>query len=251
YSLPTSSSSVEVESRSSEDGSLPVEVESPPEDDEPPPKDDESPPRDDESPPGDDESPPRDDESPPIEGSLLEGSSPRGGSESSPLPGWHSQVYFCFPPSAPFPPPPIVSDFGPESEELLEPLSRRLIEVESNPLPPRLLPFAGLQVHVSVVCDEESDMSMLGSESPPKPGLEPPPPVAPVLLLPLPVLGVGVSRAAMLLAFSMAGMALAAARLSAMARKEIEMGCMMEKEVARGVMKKSALFVYPWPAGKR
>lgn len=92
-------------------------------------------------------------------------------------------------------------------------------------------------------------MSMPESESPPRPGLEPP--VEPVLLLPLPVLGGEASRAAMPLAFSMAGMALTAARLSAMARKEIEMGCMMEKEVARGVMKKSALFVYPWPAGKR
>ncbi len=87
-------------------------------------------------------------------------------------------------------------------------------------------------------------MSMPESNSPPGPGLLPP--VAPVLLLP--VLEGVASYAAMLLAFSMAGMALAAARLSAMARKEIKMGCMMEKEV---VMKKSALFIYPWLAGKR
>ncbi len=88
-------------------------------------------------------------------------------------------------------------------------------------------------------------MSVLESESPPGPALEPA--VAPVLLLLLPVLEGRASHAAMPLAFSTAGMALAAARLSAMAREEIEMGCMMEKEV---MMKKSALFVYPWPAGK-
>lgn len=71
------------------------------------------------------------------------------------------------------------------------------------------------------------------------------------LVLPLPDLGGRGARAAMPLAFSMAGMALAAARLSAMAKNEIEMGCMMEEEVARGVMTRGALFVYPWPAGKR
>ncbi len=48
----------------------------------------------------------------------------------------------------------------------------------------------------------------------------------------------------------MAGMALAAARLSAMVRKEIEMGCMIEKEVARGVIKRSVLVSIPGRQGR-
>lgn len=90
------------------------------------------------------------------------------------------------------------------------------------------LPIAGLQVQVRVIwLDDDEDGFDMVSWSPPTPVSVCS--AAPVLLLRLPVLVEVALCARMPSAFSTAGIALAAAKLSAMRRNEIEMGCMVEK----------------------